>query len=64
MVSNRFYFGPPRKHCTPERQRTFAHKCYAPVDVYLLLGIFIRPTRDPCEESKSDYQKEIIRPRL
>ncbi len=35
MVSNRFYFRPPRKYCTPERQRTFAQKCYAPVDVYL-----------------------------
>ena len=57
-----FYFRPPRKHWTPERQRTFAQRCYAPVDVYLQLGIFIRPTQDPCEESKSDYQKEIIRP--
>jgi len=35
MVSNRFYFRPPRKYYTPERQRAFAQKCYAPVDVYL-----------------------------
>ena len=35
-----FYFRPPRKHCTPERQRTCSQGCYAPVDVYLQLGIF------------------------
>jgi hypothetical protein len=29
-----------RKRFTPERQRAFAQRCYAPIDVYLQLGIF------------------------
>jgi hypothetical protein len=45
-----------RKHCTQERQRTFAQECYAPFDVYLQLGIFIQTTQDPCEESTSNCQ--------
>lgn len=31
MVSNRFYFRPPRKYYTPERQRTFAQNVMHPL---------------------------------